>query len=169
MDFRRADPNFVNFVPRTCFDAVDLFNRHRKLGLTADLYPECFVHCAKSLPNDELDKFHRFIVNPNQDITKGGEKPTLVDKQLEEERLQLVKEAQARDKLALLTIEEDAADAMSLEQSGSSASESAAQQSPAPLAMLPLTRQTALPPSYPEDEDEKTAAASDDFMVISQG
>jgi len=156
MDFRRADPNFVNFVPRTCFDAVDLFNRHRKLGLTADLYPECFVHCAKSLPNDELDKFHRFIVNPNQDITKGGEKPTLVDKQLEEERLQLVKEAQARDKLALLTIEEDAADAMSME-------------SPAPLAMLPLTRQTALPPSYPEDEDEKTAAASDDFMVISQG
>ena len=153
MDFRRAGPNFVNFVPRTCFDAVDLFNRHRKLGLTADMYPECFVHCAKELPDEELDKFHRFIINPNQDITKGGEKPTLVDAQLEEERRQLLREAQARDKLALLTIDEDA---MSLEES--------------PLAMLPLTRQIAIPPSYPEDEeDEKTASTSDDFMMISKG
>jgi len=150
MDFRRADPNFVNFVPRTCFDAVDLFNRHRKLGLTADLYPECFVHCAKRLPDEELDKFHRFIINPTKDITKGGEKPTLLDKQLEEERLQLVKESEMRDKLALLTIDEDASP-MSLE---------------SPLAMLPLTRQTALPPSYSEDEK---AASSDDFMMISQG
>ena len=108
MDFRRADPNYVNFVPRTCVDAIDLFNRHRNLGLTADLYPECFVHCARQLPGPELDKFHRFIVNPNKDITKGGEKPTLLDAQLEEERQQLIKEAQARDKLALLTIEEDA-------------------------------------------------------------
>jgi len=64
MDFRRADPTYVNFVPRTCVDAIDLFNRHRTLGLTADLYPECFVHCAKSLPDGELDKFHRFIVQP---------------------------------------------------------------------------------------------------------
>jgi len=157
MDFRRADPNFVNFVPRTCYEAVDLFNRHRKLGLTADLYPECFVHCAKSLPDEELDKFHRFIINPNEDITKGGEKPTLVDAQLEEERQQLVKEAQARDKLALLTIEEDAPDSpMKLD---------------SPLAMLPLTRQTAIPPS-PDDEDEedeKTVSTCDDFMMISPG
>ena len=153
MDFRRADPNFVNFVPRTCFDAVDLFNRHRKLGLTADLYPECFVHCAKRLPDEELDKFHRFIINPTKDITKGGEKPTLLDKQLEEERLQLVKESEMRDKLALLAIVEEAPDSpMSC---------------PSPIAMLPLTRQTAIPPSY--SEDEKTASTSDDFMMISQG
>ena len=96
--FRRADPNFVNFVPKTCEEAIDLFTRHRRLGLTADLYPECFVHCARKLPDAELDKFHRFIVTPVDDFDKGGEKPTLVDKQLEEERQQLLKEAEARDK-----------------------------------------------------------------------
>ena len=109
MDFRRADPTYVNFVPRTCMDAIDLFNRHRSLGLTADLYPECFVHCAKCLPDDELDKFHRFIVQPSGDIAKGGEKPTTIDVQLEKERLQLLAEATARD-LQALTIEEEKTD-----------------------------------------------------------
>lgn len=160
MDFRRADPNFVNFVPRTCFDAIDLFNRHRKLGLTADLYPECFVHCAKSLPGEEIDKFHRFIINPNEDITKGGEKPTLLDKELDEERQQLLKESEMRDKLALLAIVEEAPDSQMSCPSETDLSRS-------PIAMLPLTRQIAIPPSY--SEDEKTASTSDDFMMISQG
>ena len=107
MDFRRADPTYVNFVPRTCVDAIDLFNRHRNLGLTADLYPECFVHCARALPDEELDKFHRFIVTPSGDIGKGGEKPTLVDAELESERLQLLKEAEVRDQLKVLSIKEE--------------------------------------------------------------
>ena len=109
MDFRRADPTYVNFVPLTCMDAIDLFNRHRNLGLTADLYPECFVHCAKSLPDAELDKFHRFIVQPSGDIAKGGEKPTGIDVELEKERLQLLAEAAGRD-LHALTIEEEKSD-----------------------------------------------------------
>ena len=107
MDFRRADPNYVNFVPRTCMDAIDLFNRHRNLCLTADLYPECFVHCARQLPGPELDKFHRFIVNPAGDVETGGEKPTLVDQQLEKERKALLEEAELRDGLANCTIKED--------------------------------------------------------------
>ena len=107
MDFRRADPNYVNFVPRTCVDAIDLFNRHRSLGLTADLYPECFVHCARALPGPELDMFHRFIVTPSGDIEKGGEKPTPVDAELEKERKLLLKEAEVRDGFAKLTIEEE--------------------------------------------------------------
>ena len=107
MDFRRADPNYVNFVPKTCVDAIDLFNRHRNLGLTADLYPECFVHCARALPGPELDMFHRFIVTPNGDIEKGGEKPTQVDVELEKERKLLLEESEARDGLAMLTIKED--------------------------------------------------------------
>ena len=115
MDFRRADPTYVNFVPRTCMDAIDLFNRHRTLGLTADLYPECFVHCARQLPGPELDKFHRFIVNPTGDIEKGGEKPTLVDQQIERERDALRKEAELRDDLAILTIEEETEMSMSQE------------------------------------------------------
>jgi len=107
MDFRRADPQYVNFVPKTVEDAIDLFNRHRNLGLTADLYPECFVHCARALPPEELDKFHRFIVQPGGDISKGGEKPTLVDVELEKERQLLLKEAEIRDGLQNLTIQEE--------------------------------------------------------------
>ena len=71
MDFRRADPTYVNFVPLTCVEAIDLFNRHRNLGMTSDIYPECFVHCARQLPDKELDLFHRFIINPDGDITRG--------------------------------------------------------------------------------------------------
>ena len=107
MDFRRADPQYVNFVPKTCVDAIDLFNRHRNLGLTGNLYPECFVHCARALPEKELDLFHRFIVCPNGDITKGGERPTPVDAELEKERQELLEEAKVRDGLQTLTIEEE--------------------------------------------------------------
>lgn len=96
MDFRRADPTYVNFVPRTCVDAIDLFHRHRTLGLTSNLYPECFVHCARGLPDAELDMFHRFIVNPSGDIASGGA-PTEVDRELEAERKVLLHEACARD------------------------------------------------------------------------
>ncbi len=97
MDFRRADPRYVNFIPTTCVDAIDLFDRHRKLGLTPDLYPECFVHCARSLKGEELDYFHRYIICPTGDIEKGGEGPTEVDRQLEKERQLLLCEAAARD------------------------------------------------------------------------
>ena len=110
MDFRRADPKYVNFVPKTAVDAIDLFNRHRNLGLTADLYPECFVHCARELPDEELDKFHRFIVNPTGDIEKGGETLTELDRQLEEERKQLEQEAINRDMKQLTIAEDDDSD-----------------------------------------------------------
>ena len=107
MDFRRADPMYVNFIPTTCIDAIDLFNRHRNLGLTAELYPECFVHCARKLTNTELDKFHRFIICPDGDIEKGGEKPTMLDRQLDEERRQLEKEAVRRDETPPSSIPDD--------------------------------------------------------------
>jgi hypothetical protein len=106
MDFRRADPKYTNFTPKNCFDAIDLFNRHRALGLSSALFPECFVHCARELPAEELDKFHRFIINPNGDITKGGGQQTPVDKELEEERAQLEQEAINRD-MENLTIDEE--------------------------------------------------------------
>ena len=96
-DFRRADPRYTNFVPRTCVDAIDLFNRHRNLGLSTDLFPECFVHCARELPDAELDKFHRFIVNPGGDVAKGGERLSLVDKAIDSERKQLEQECDARE------------------------------------------------------------------------
>ena len=106
-DFRRADRQFVSFVPKTCADAIDLFTRHRDMGLNPDMYPECFVHCARALPDKELDKFHRFIINPNGDIEKGGEAPSIIDLQLEKEREQLLLEATKRDSVALVIPEED--------------------------------------------------------------
>ena len=106
-NFRRADRRFVNFVPKTCADAIDLFTRHRDMGLNPDMYPECFVHCARALTNEELDKFHRFIINPNGDIEKGGEAPSIIDQQLEAERHQLLLEATKRDSVALAIPEED--------------------------------------------------------------
>ena len=106
MDFRKADPRYVNFVPKTCAEAIDLFNRHRALGLQSNLYPECFVHCARALPDKELDNFHRFIVCPTGDIEKGGEAPTALDAELEKERLQLLKEAEAREKARDTILEE---------------------------------------------------------------
>ena len=107
MDFRKADPRYVNFVPKTCAEAIDLFNRHRALGLQTNLYPECFVHCARALPDKELDNFHRFIVCPTGDIEKGGEAPTALDAELEKERLQLLKEAEAREKARDTILEEE--------------------------------------------------------------
>ena len=107
MDFRKADPRYVNFVPKTCAEAIDLFNRHRALGLQTNLYPECFVHCARALPDKELDNFHRFIVCPTGDIEKGGEGPTALDAELEKERLQLLKEAEAREKARDTILEEE--------------------------------------------------------------
>ena len=107
MDFRKADPRYVNFVPKTCAEAIDLFNRHRALGLQSNLYPECFVHCARALPDKELDNFHRFIVCPTGDIEKGGEAPTALDAELEKERLQLLKEAEAREKARDTILEEE--------------------------------------------------------------
>ena len=107
MDFRKADPTYVNFVPKTCTEAIDLFTRHKKLGLQSDLYPECFIHCARSLPDEELDMFHRYIIAPGGDVAKGGEKPTLIDDALEKERLLLLKEAEKRDMPKIEESEED--------------------------------------------------------------
>ena len=102
-NFRKADPTFVNFVPHTCTEAIDLFVRHRKQGLPVHLFPECFVHCSRQLPDGELDMFHRWIVCPQGDLQKGGEAPTLIDQQLETERLTILREQQQRQ----LTIVEE--------------------------------------------------------------
>ena len=142
MDFRRADPQYVNFVPRTCMDAIDLFNRHRNLGLTADLYPECFVHCARALPEAELDKFHRFIICPDGDITKGGEQPSLVDVEIERERQLLLKEAKVRD-LAALSIAEEKECPMS----------DSEEKSPMSISECPTDRMSVETPTDPESVD----------------
>jgi hypothetical protein len=166
MDFRRADPRYVNFIPTTCVDAIDLFDRHRKLGLTPDLYPECFVHCARALKGKELDYFHRYIVCPSGDIAKGGEGPTEVDKQLEKERQQLLREAAARDSgltnTGLTNIEE----APSQEDEKMQIEEDSEEKDLSDIEMLPLRRQGANGPL--EDEEKSTLSNASTEALCSE-
>ena len=80
----KANPNFINFVPKTAAEAVDRFTRCRRRGLTAYRIPECVIECAKGLNELELDRFEQWIINPtnadvinispNDDIQKGNKK-----------------------------------------------------------------------------------------------
>ena len=102
MDFRKADPTYVNFEPLTAADAIDKFHRYKQRGVPPNLWPEVFVECATKLPEAELDKFEAWLVNPNG----MGENPKTISKtawvdtvnaENEEVRKQLLKESQARD------------------------------------------------------------------------
>jgi len=96
MDFRKADPTYTNFKPTSAEDAINLFHRHKSLGVPPHLWPEVFVTCAASLPDEELHKFQDWLVNPQGEPT--GAMLLKVDEDNERLRKQLLKEAQARDK-----------------------------------------------------------------------
>ena len=49
-DFRMADPEFVNFEPRSATQAIIRFRRMQRLGLDPWRYPEAFIECCKLLP-----------------------------------------------------------------------------------------------------------------------
>ena len=95
MDYRRADPNYIGFVPETAADAIDLFFRMKRLGLRPEHFPEAFVWCSRKLNDQEGVKFEEWLVAP-QGVSKTRElyKP---DPEAEQIRLQLLKEAEARD------------------------------------------------------------------------
>jgi len=63
--YRRANPNFTNWVPKNAFEAVDRFTRCQRNGLKALMIPECLIECSKGLPEPELEKFEEWILNPN--------------------------------------------------------------------------------------------------------
>jgi len=62
--YRRADPTFTNWKPKTAFEAVDRFTRCQRNGLKAMMIPECLIECSNNLPEAELDKFEEWIINP---------------------------------------------------------------------------------------------------------
>ena len=94
-DFRKADPTYVNFRPASAEEAINKFHRHKSLGVPPHLWPEVFVECAANLPLPELQKFQDWLVNPQGEPNL----PMLsqVDQENEAVRLQLLKEATARD------------------------------------------------------------------------
>ena len=64
MNFRFADPEFVNFVPKDAMEAVLKFRRLQKKGLHPAKYPEALIECAASLSDKEQEKFEEWIVCP---------------------------------------------------------------------------------------------------------
>ncbi len=64
-DFRMADPEFVNFEPKSASQAIIRFRRMQRLGLDPWRYPEAFIECCKLLPPREVDKFEAWMVNPS--------------------------------------------------------------------------------------------------------
>ena len=100
-DYRKADPNYTGFVPKTAAEAIDLFSRHRRRGVPVALWPETFIHVARALNDAELDRFQEWLVNPQGPRTTAG---PLYEPcpETEAERIQLAAEADARDENLLL-------------------------------------------------------------------
>ena len=100
-DYRKSDPNYTAFVPKTAAEAIDLFTRHRRLGVPVSLWPETFCHVARALNDEELDLFQEGLVNPQGPRTTAG---PLYEPcpEVEAERIKLAAEADARDEKSLL-------------------------------------------------------------------
>ena len=94
-DFRKADPKYYGFVPKTAAEAIDLFFRLKRNGLSCEHHPEAFVWCARELPDPEGVKFEEWIVAP-QGISPDAPVYT-PDPATEKERARLAAEADARD------------------------------------------------------------------------
>ena len=94
-DYRKADPTFINFVPSTAGEAIDLFHRMKRLGLRPEHFPEAFVWVTRKLSDEEGAKFEEYLVAPQgvsaADVLQGS------DPEQEKIRLQLVAEAEKRD------------------------------------------------------------------------
>ena len=95
MDYRKADPNYVNFKPTTAEAAIDKFYRHKKLGVPPSLWPEVFVKCAAALPAAELQKFEEWLVNPQG--TPSGAAVAAIDAEALQLHNKLAAEAERRD------------------------------------------------------------------------
>ena len=64
MNYRFADPEYVNFVPKDAMEAILKFRRLQKQGLDPSRYPEAFIECAMALSDKEVSKFEEWIVCP---------------------------------------------------------------------------------------------------------
>ena len=51
-------------MPKNAEEAVDRYVRCKRRGLKQYLIPECLISCAQGLSATELEKFERWIVNP---------------------------------------------------------------------------------------------------------
>ena len=66
---RKQDPLFVNFVAQTAEEAVDRYIRFTRRGLKNYLIPEYLISCSRGLSEEELEKFERWIISPQDDLS----------------------------------------------------------------------------------------------------
>ena len=64
-DFRLADPEYIDFEPKTVQEAILKFRRLEKKGIQAWMYPEALIKCGGSLPEEEMAKFEQWMINPS--------------------------------------------------------------------------------------------------------
>ena len=63
-DFRFADPEYIDFEPKTVQEAILKFRRLEQKGIQAWMYPEALIKCGGSLPEEEMVKFEQWMINP---------------------------------------------------------------------------------------------------------
>ena len=69
MNLWKADPRFTNYVPKTAVEAVERYVRCRNNGVSPMMIPECLIQCAAGLSEPELDRFEKWVINPQADLS----------------------------------------------------------------------------------------------------
>ena len=65
MNLRKIDPTFCDWTPKTAAEAIDLYFRIKRAGISDwDKLPEIFQRCARALDQTEHDLFAAWICNP---------------------------------------------------------------------------------------------------------
>ena len=105
-DYRKADPNYTAFVPKTAAEAIDLFTRHRRLGVPVTMWPETFCHVSRALNDTELDRFQEWLINPQGPQTTAGRLYEPCER-TEAERRCLAAEADERDGTSVALLKTD--------------------------------------------------------------
>jgi hypothetical protein len=74
VDFRFADPEYIDFEPKTAEEAILKFRRLQSKGIEAWMFPETLIKCGGHLPEEEMAKFEAWMINPT-----GEPDPNAVD------------------------------------------------------------------------------------------
>ena len=63
-NFRLADPEYIDFVPKTVEEAILKFRRLQSKGIEAWMFPEALIECGGQLPEAEMIKSESWMINP---------------------------------------------------------------------------------------------------------
>ena len=134
VNFRFADPEYIDFEPKTAEEAILKFRRLQSKGIEAWMFPETLIKCGGKLPDAEMAKFESWMINPcgepdanAVDVRDFLKAQAELDAKHGRNAMPALKESQDDEKvpdMPKLTRQASGP----VEQSGSSASESAEQQ-----------------------------------------